>query len=35
MAVAASLWPLIIVFEAGHGVVTRYAGVDIVAEVLS
>jgi hypothetical protein len=35
MAVVASLWPLIIVFEGGHGLVTRYAGVDILAEVLS
>jgi hypothetical protein len=35
MAVAASLWPLIVLFEAGHGAVTRYAGRDIVAEVLS
>jgi isocitrate dehydrogenase len=26
---------LIVVFEAGHGAVTRYAGRDLVAEVLS
>jgi hypothetical protein len=35
MAVAVSQWPLIIVFEAGHGVVTRYAGIDLAAEALS
>jgi hypothetical protein len=35
MAVVASTWPLIVVFEAGHGAVTRYAGRDLVAEVLS
>jgi hypothetical protein len=35
MAAAASWWPLIVSFEAGHSAVTDFAGRDIVAEVLS
>jgi hypothetical protein len=35
LAAAASGWPLIVSFDGGAGSVTRYAGIDLVEEVLS